>query len=195
MWKIFGRQEALHSSTADELVGIAQELGVSAQELRRTAQKEFKRLRKFILKSGGSEKVCYEYWKFLENHRWFQDWGIVLENEAPYSKLVVMLSALDLLESWKKTTDKDEKTIRDLMELLSMRVYIAASLSFELEEIEELHRRAGGVPGEITLEPHKSTEIANNMRDVIGEKRALAESRWSYFRDNGFDVFEAIKNA
>ena len=195
VWNIFRKKKTLGPSKADKLAGVAQTVGLNAQDLRSTAQQELKRLRKLIVESGGSERICYEYWKFLENHKWFQDWGIVLENDAPYSKLIAMLSALNLLESWKKTTDKDDKKIRDLLELLSKRVYVSACLSFDVEEVNALHRNAGGVVGQITVEPDKATEIEKNLRNAIEEKRAAAESAWLYFRENGFDVFEAIKNA
>ena len=192
MFKIFRKKKAPEAPTADELERAAQELGLSAQDLRLTVQKELKRIRKFILKSGGSEKICYDYWKFLENHKLYQDWRIVAEEDAPHSKLVAILSALDLLNSWKKTTDVD-KTIKDIMELLSKRVYISAHLSFNHEELAELYRESGGIIGQITLDPSKAPLIEVDIRKKIVEKITKAESGWLHWKENGFDLFEAIQ--
>jgi hypothetical protein len=156
------------------------------------AVKELKRLRKILLENGGPAKICYEYFKFLENDWTFQNWGFVKEEDAPYPWMVAILSALDLLNSWK-IPSADDKQTKDLMVSLSRRVYVAALLSFDHEQLSKLHQDAGGVAGRITEDDGEAAQIADSLSNEISTKRDEAEAAWLNWKDNVFDVLTAIK--
>lgn len=157
------------------------------------ARSKMKRLRKSILKEGGPARVCYRYWKFLENHELYQELGIVVEEEAPYPKSEAILSALDLLNSWKTMSD-DDPTIKELSEKLSRVVYVGALLSSDIEERSKLLSDAGGVPGRITVDIADVSEIGETVRTQIADKTIELEAAWLRWKETDFDVFDAIKN-
>jgi len=158
------------------------------------AVRELKRLRKMILKEGGPEKICYVYWKFLENHTLFRDLHIAAEEDAPCPKMMAILSSLDLLNSWKTTSD-DDPNVKDLMELLSKRVYVAGFLTFNHDELLSLHGEAGGVLWKITENPNAAVEVEAALRAEIERRRTKAEAAWLRWKESDFDVFDAIRIA
>lgn len=106
----------------------------------------------------------------------------------------MILAALDLLNSWKQEVDEDPE-IRDLMELLSRRVYVAAMLMLNQEEMAQLHEEVGGTPGAITIDPIERETAEAMLKSEIGRRARGAEEAWLVWRDSDFDAFEAIKNA
>lgn len=157
------------------------------------AVRETKRLRKMIIKEGGPEKVCYTYWKFLENHDLFKECGIAAEEDAPYPKMMAILSSLDLLNSWKETPD--DHPAKELIELLSKRVYVSSLLTFDPEELARLHTGAGGVPGQITVNPEAVAERGDALLEEVEKRRREAEAAWLKWKETDFDIFDAIRNA
>lgn len=158
------------------------------------AIREMKRLRKKIIKEGGPEKVCFLYWKFLEDNEFYNATGVAAEEETPYSKLMAIYSSLDLLNSWKNTSDEDPQ-IKSIMELLSKRVYIAGHLTFNNQELLEFYESVEGKPGQFHMDPEQADEAESIFREAVKGKRERAEKAWSKWRGTEFDVFEAICNA
>jgi len=158
------------------------------------AVRELKRLRKRIVKEGGPEKVCYLFWKFLENDELYKDIGIVSEQDAPFPRMMAIFSALDLLNSWKKTSD-DNPDIKEVMELLSKRVYIAGLLTFNHEEMLNLYEEVGGIPGLSTTDPDAAEIAGSTLQAKVKAKTKKAEDAWLRWREADFDVFEAIRKA
>lgn len=162
------------------------------------AVRELKRFRKRILKEGGPEKICYVYWKFLESHTLFKELGIAAEEDAPCPKMMAILSSLDLLNSWKKTADEApniDPNIKEIMALLSKRVYVAGLLTFNHAELASLHQKAGGVPGQITADSDAAVEIETALRAEVERRRIEAEAAWLRWKETDFDVFDAIRSA
>lgn len=155
---------------------------------------ELKRIRNAVLKAGGPERVCYAYWKFLEGNALFKELGVATVDGAPFPKMMAVMSALDLLNSWKKTSDKDPN-IKELMELLARRVYVAALLSLDHEGLAALHAQAGGVPGEITTDSEAAIQIETRLRAEVEARKSTAEAAWLRWKNAEFDVFEAIRSA
>jgi hypothetical protein len=129
--------------------------------LEQQAVKELKKLRKDIMKAGGPEKVCYLFWKHLENNSFYHDAGVVSEEESPYSKFIVILASLDLLNSWKKTPN-DDPSIKELMELLSKQAYVAGLLTLNHSELTDLYEKIGVCKGESPLILKWPTPLNNN---------------------------------
>jgi hypothetical protein len=178
------------------------EKDLSEAGLRKQAVKEMKKIRKAIRKSGGAERVCYDYWKFIEKDEIFQDLGVVIEENAPYKKMVATVSALDMLNSWKNMPDFDEKiddykSIKSIAELMPEKVYIASLNSASSEELGELYENVvGGKLGRITNTDEENDKKVLELREIFLEKNKEVKIAWDKWKEaEAYDVLDAIRMA
>ena len=151
------------------------------------AKKELRKLIRYVEKSGGPFKICMEYLKFIQSDTLYQKLGIVVEDDAPCSKLIAMLCALGLIDIADKSTD-DSEEIRESFYNLSLHVYVAANLSIERDEILPMFKESGGdIEGEIDI--NKITDAMRIMESDIKYKREKAIEAWKSFRQNPITIF------
>jgi len=167
----------------------------SERELHKEAVREFKKIRKYIKKNGGAEKICYDYWTAFRDDEFHKEVGLVLEDSVPYEKFAVTISALDLLDSWKKEGDNDP-AIKEVMRLLSLRVYVASLTSINSEELDELHQSLVDVVGDTDDEKDKIERMDLELKEIVRERKSEAEKAWTRWKDaETFDILEAIRGS
>lgn len=121
------------------------------------AAKELKKVRKKIKKEkNGAVGVCLKFSQYiLDNEPKISENVFIREKDSPYPKLMVQLSSIDLLNSWKKEStsselrkdlstenDQDGDAIFDLMLNSSKICYINSNLILNDTEIETLSQEA-----------------------------------------------------
>lgn len=175
---------------------------LSEEQLRKQAVKEMKKIRKTIKKSGGAERVCLDYWSFIQKDETFQNFGVVIEETSPHQKMVAIVSALDLLNSWKNTPDFDEKiddmkSIKTIMELMPEKVYIASLNSTSREELSEQYENiVGGQLGRITNTDEENDKKVLELREIFFEKNKEAKIAWDKWKEGeAYDILDAIRMA
>lgn len=157
------------------------------------AVRELKRIRQIIRKEGGAAKICYTYWKFLEESNLFTTLGISFQENAPYPRSVAIVSSLDLLNSWKLTPEGTEG--KELLEALSKTVYVSAMLSLTVEDGERLFAEATGGRFTVELDSERLSEADLAVKTEIARRREEAEAAWASWCSSGFDILDAIRRA
>lgn len=123
--------------------------------------------RKEMQEKGGPGAVGTTFVRYLQEDDFHRETGLVREDLAPFSRPVLMMTALALLDAWK--TAPEDATDRDLVAALSKRVYVGAALLVSAEEVKKLvarHVSSGGQPDEAA------------MRAAISERANMAAQAW-----------------
>jgi hypothetical protein len=167
-------------------------LGLFKKTNEQLAVAELKRLRVRIKEAGGPEQLCYRYWKFVESNELHRKLGVAPADEAPIPAMMATLSALDLLNSWKSTPDTVGENIKELMELLAQRVYVASLLSLSNEQLATLYKEVGGESATGTA-AREATEA--RLQAEVASRKSHALASWSKWKAEGFNVLEAIRKA
>ena len=138
---------------------------------REKVAKKLKKHIKALQKKGEFVRVCMEYWFSLKDDENYIKRGIVVEDSSRANK-DVSLSALLLLNSWKRDTESDKQT-KELMYAVSWRGYISSLSTISLEEFH-------------TLEEHELMDLYHKRV----EKATRAFEKWER---TDFDFFDVVQ--
>ena len=155
-----------------------------------------KRLRKKLLREkGGVGGVCVRFIEFTNQNEMYLDSGLVVAEEAPYSKIEVSLAALDVLSACKDAEPNLDPQQKEMLEKLSKQAYISSQMMLGTNEMVELYESIGGKPGQFESNPEQAKAASANLKATVQTMRETAENAWLKWTKAEFDVFDAIRDA